>query len=259
MNDRIVGRPIRCNRKTLSVKSGKDYAELLFLGDVHLGSPQCDVDRFLRMVKFCLDNRLYVLLTGDLLEMATRGSVGAGIYEQEVKGQSQVEQMVEFLAPLAKKELIVGLLTGNHEARVYDATGINVSKAIANELGVSYLGDACWNVFRVGSQRYTCYSLHGRTNARFDGTALLALERISTSFDADIVAHAHTHKLANSSVLIQRTVNRCVKEFKKHLILTGSFLKYDGGYAQVVGLPISKLGSPKVKLFANRHDVSVSI
>jgi hypothetical protein len=39
------------------------------------------------MVKFCLDNRLYVLLTGDLLEMATRGSVGAGIYEQEVKGQ----------------------------------------------------------------------------------------------------------------------------------------------------------------------------
>jgi hypothetical protein len=211
------------------------------------------------MVKFCLDNRLYVLLTGDLLEMATRGSVGAGIYEQEVKGQSQVEQMVEFLAPLAKKELIVGLLTGNHEARVYDATGINVSKAIANELGVSYLGDACWNVFRVGSQRYTCYSLHGRTNARFDGTALLALERISTSFDADIVAHAHTHKLANSSVLIQRTVNRCVKEFKKHLILTGSFLKYDGGYAQVVGLPISKLGSPKVKLFANRHDVSVSI
>ena len=166
---------------------------------------------------------------------------------------------MEFLAPLAKKELIVGLLTGNHEARVYDATGINVSKAIANELGVTYLGDACWNVFRVGSQRYTCYSLHGRTNARFDGTALLALERISTSFDADIVAHAHTHKLANSSVLIQRTVNGCVKEFKKHLILTGSFLKYDGGYAQVVGLPISKLGSPKVKLFANRHDVSVSI
>lgn len=258
MNDAIVGRPIRLNKRRLNVKSGKDYADMLFIGDVHYGSPQCDIARFLAQIDYCVKNRQYVLLMGDLLEMATRESVGAGIYEQDVKADSQFEQMVQWLKPLADKGLILGLHNGNHCERVYKTTGINIAKAMARELDVPYLGDACWNVFSVGHQRYSVYSLHGRTNARFDGTALLAVERISASFDCDILAHAHTHKSANSSVVIQRIVNGTVKEFKKHLILTGGFVKYDGGYGQVAGMPISKLGSPKVKLFANRKDVSIS-
>jgi UDP-2,3-diacylglucosamine pyrophosphatase LpxH len=258
MNDKIVGHPIRCNRKTLQPRGAKPYAELMLVGDVHLGSPQFDQPRFLRQLDFILKNGLYVLLMGDLLEMATRTSVGAGVYEQDRIGQTQFEQMAEWLKPLAKKNLILGLLTGNHEERVYQATGVNVSKALARELGVSYLGDACWNVFRVGNQRYTVYSLHGRSGARFDGTALLALERVSTSFDADVVCMGHMHKCANASTVTQRVVSGRVKEFKKHLILTGGYVSYDGGYGQTAGLPISKLGSPKVKLFSNKHDVSIS-
>ena len=259
LNDRISGRPIRCNKRKLEVKRGKDYTELLFLGDVHLGSPQCDVPRFERQLDYCLKNSLYVLLMGDLVEMATRTSIGAGVYEQTEIGQSQVEKMIQLLTPLAKKGLIVGLHNGNHCDRVYQATGINVAKAMAHELDVPYLGDACWNVFTVGSQRYTVYSLHGRTGSRFDGTALLALERISSAFTADICVMGHCHKLANSSVITQRVVDGCVKEFKKHLILSGSYVKYDGGYAQVVGLPLSKLGSPKAKLFSKVHDIHVSV
>jgi len=258
MNDRIVGRPIRCNKRTLHVKSGKDYADMLLIGDVHYGSPQCDVPRFLAQLDYCLKNGQYVHLMGDLIEMATRSSIGAGVYEQETIGQSQVEQMVEWLKPLAKKGLITGLHNGNHEDRVYQATGINIAKVMANELSVPYLGDACWNVFSVGSQRYSMYSFHGRTGAKFDGTALLALERISASFTADLVAMGHCHKAANASVITQRVSNGLVKESKKHLVISGSYLKYDGGYAQTVGLPLSKLGSPKLKLFANQHDVSIS-
>ncbi len=89
------------------------------------------------------------------------------------------------LRPLADKKLILGTHNGNHEERCYQATGINVAKAFARELGVPYLGDACWSRFTVGRQIYSCYSLHGRSGARFDGTALLALERISVSFQAD--------------------------------------------------------------------------
>lgn len=258
MNDKIVGRPIRCNHKTLQPRGVKPYAELVLVGDVHLGSPQFDQPRFLRQLEFIEKNRLYVLLMGDLLEMATRFSVGAGVYEQDSIGQTQFETMLGWLKPLAKKNLIVGLLNGNHEDRVYQATGINISKALARELDVSYLGDACWNVFRVGSQTYTVYSLHGRSGARFDGTALLALERISTSFEADIVCMGHMHKAANASVVTQRVVSGRIKESKKFLVLTGGYVSYDGGYGQTAGLPISKLGSPKVKLFSTHHDVSVS-
>jgi len=258
MNDKIIGRPIRVNNQTLNVARGKDYAEVVFLGDAHFGSPQFDEKRFLKMVDFCHKNNIYVLLMGDLLETATRDSVGAGVYEQESIPQSQHEQMVEWLSPLAKKKLILGALTGNHEERIYKSCGVNITKAMCRELDIKYLGDACWNVFKVGKESYSVYSLHGRTGSRFDGTALLAVERISASFFCDLVAHAHIHKCINSIVMMQKVERGQVIEHKKHLLVTGAYLRYDGGYGQTLGLPISKLGSPKVKFFKNKHDILVS-
>jgi len=256
-NDKIVGRPIRCNQQILKV-NGKGYTEVVFLGDVHLGSPQCDKQRLISMLDYCLANEIYVFLMGDLLEIGTRESVGAGVYEQEFIGQSQYEQMVLWLKPLAEKKLLLGTLRGNHEFRCYQMVGVDISKALARELSIPYLGDACWSTLKVDKQLYSIYALHGRSGCRFDGTALLALERISTSFICDLCVMGHAHKTINSIVLMQRVHDGQIKEHKKHLLITGSFVRYDGGYAQTVGLPISKLGSPKVKLYANKHDLVVS-
>jgi UDP-2,3-diacylglucosamine pyrophosphatase LpxH len=256
-NDRIVGRPIRLNRQVLKPQRGKNYAEVVFLGDCHLGSPQFDQSRFLAMTEYCLKNNIYVFLMGDMIELATRHSVGGGVYEQAFPGQTQHEVMCEWLTPLANKKLILGLLQGNHEERVYKESGVNISKAMARELSIPYLGDACWNMFRVGDRTYTIYSLHGRTGSKFDGTALLALERLAAPFHADLVVMGHAHKCISSSVLMQTVRKGSVVEHKKHLLITGSYLKY-GGYAQTFGLPPSKLGSPKVKFMADRHDISIS-
>ncbi len=256
--DGIVGRPIRLNQKVLVPHRRDDFAEVIFIGDVHFGSPQFDKPRFLRMLDYCDKNNIYVFLMGDLIELATRHSVGAGVYEQEEIGNDQHEQMVEWLTPLAEKKLILGSHAGNHEDRAYKEIGVNLAKALARELKVTYLGDACWNKFRVGDQTYTIYSLHGRTGSRFDGTALLALERISTSFFCDLCVCGHVHKCINSTVLMQKVSGNQVVEHKKHLLITGSYVKYDGGYGQTLGLPISKLGSPKVKFYTGKHDLLVS-
>lgn len=258
MKDGLAGRPIRLNQCTLLSRGENTYAEVMFIGDVHLGSPQCDKKRFLANLQYCCDNNIYVVLMGDLLEAATRNSVGAGVYEQEGPVQTQHEKMCEWLKPLADKGLILGAHTGNHEERTYKDSGVNITKAMCRELKIRYLGDACWSQFRVGMETYSIYSLHGRTGSRFDGTALLAVERISTSFFADLVAHAHIHKCINSIVVMQKTRNGLVTEHKKHLLVTGAYLKYDGGYGQTLGLPISKLGSPKVKFYADRHDILIT-
>lgn len=259
-SDKIIGRPIRLNQHTLIPKNGEDYAEVIWIGDCHAGSPQFDKIRFLNMIDFCFQNSVYVFLMGDLIEMATRDSVGAGVYEQEYIGQSQYEKMIDWLKPLSDKKLILGIHSGNHEDRVYKATGVNITKLFARELGIPYLGDACWSRFKVGNQFYNIYSLHGRTGSRFDGTALLALERISTSFYCDLICMGHTHKMISSTVITQIVdgKDRIVKEHKKTLLITGSYLKYDGGYAQTVGLPISKLGSPKTKLYLTKKEIIVS-
>jgi len=251
-------RRIRLNTATLIPKKGKDYAEVVFLGDVHYGSPQCDVPRFKAMLKYCFDKKISILLMGDLLEMATRDSIGAGVYEQEGIGQTQYEKMVEMLAPLAKAHLILGLLNGNHEERVYNSTGIDISKVMARELNVPYLQNASWNLFRVGSQSYSVYALHGRTGARFDGTVLKAVENVANSFYADVVAMGHAHKKVSGEVMVEGIFNGRVVQKKKFIVVTGSYLKYDGGYWQKTGGQISKLGSPKIKFFAKRHDCSVS-
>lgn len=253
-----TGRQIRLNRVTLTPHPGEEYADVLFLGDVHYGSPQFDEPRFLSMLDYCLRNEMYLLLMGDLLETGTKASVGAGVYEQEDNTSGQYDQMCDWLQPLADKGLILGSHIGNHCERIYKDSGFNVMKALCRQLKVKYLGTACWSELKVGSQSYHVYSLHGATGSRFDGTALLAVERISTSFMCDLIAMGHTHKLVTSSVIIQRIVNNMVKEFKKYLLLTGSFLKYDGGYAQTVGLPLSKLGSPRVRFYATRHDLYIS-
>ena len=256
MKDGIIGRPIRLNRHSL--KHNGQYAEVMFIGDVHYGSPQCDIERFLANVNYCWKNKIYVYLMGDLTEVATRHSVGAGVYEQTMTADDQHEQMVKWLRPLTEEGLILGTHRGNHGERTYKEVGYDVDKALARELKVPFLGDACWSQFRVGHQTYTIYSLHGRTGSRFDGTALLAIERISTSFFADLVCQGHVHKCINSIVLMQRVVGGLVKEHKKHLLITGAYVKYDKGYGQTLGLPISKLGSPKVKFFAYKHDLLIS-
>lgn len=252
------GRPIRINKQILLPKKGKNYAEVVFIGDVHWGSQQCNKNKFLDMINYCYINGLYVFLMGDLIEMATRDSIGAGIYEQEFIGQNQVEDMIRILKPLATQKLILGLLQGNHEERVYKSTGINISRIMANVLDVPYLGDACWNLFKVKNQSYYVYTLHGRTNARYEGTALTALERLSSSFNADLVAMGHAHKLISSHIINQDVRNNCVIERKKFLLITGSYLSYDKSYAQTSGLNISKIGSPKVKFFSDKKDIHIS-
>ena len=109
--DGLVGRPIRLNRQELVVRG--DGADVYFIGDVHYGSPQFNEQKFLGYLDFCKKNYKYVFLMGDLIELATRHSVGAGVYEQIFPGQSQYEQMVEWLRPLAECNLIIGCHTGN--------------------------------------------------------------------------------------------------------------------------------------------------
>lgn len=257
LNDRIKGRPTRLNKKTLEVNE-KDISNVMLIGDVHYGSPQCDVPRFKAMLDYCLENKFYIILMGDLVEMATRESIGAGVYEQEEHGDSQIEWMVETLRPLADAGLILGSHNGNHEERVYNMTGVNIAKAMARELHVTYLGDACWHSFKVGQQKYSVYTLHGRTGARYDGTVLKAVENISNSFYADLVAMAHAHKQVSSNLIVETVINDRVVQRKKFIVVTGSYLKYDGGYWQKTGGQISKLGSPRVRFSADRHDLSIS-
>lgn len=262
LSEKVVkgGRPIRLNRVHLEPRPDRDYAELIFWGDVHWGHPGCNVRRAQSMLDYCLENKVYILGMGDYIEAGLRESVGDSVYIQEFNPDKQAEQMVGLLMPLAKAGLLIGMLRGNHEARISKETSVDITKWMARVLDVPYLGAACWNLLYVGSQSYTLYALHGSTGSRFIHTKLKAVTDISHNFDADIIAMGHVHELADDWLIVQQVsrTRKVVAERKKILLLTGHYLNYDDSYAQEKGYGVGKQGSPKLKLFSEKSDLHAS-
>ena len=257
--DALKGKPIRLNRVRLQPNS-TDYAEILFFGDWHYGHPNADTCKVQKTLKHCLDKGIYVLVMGDLIEAGLRSSVGDSVYMQNLNPHLQYEFVEETLRPLAEAGLIIGIHIGNHEARILKETSVNLIKIICKTLKVPYLGGACWTLAYVGNESYTIYSLHGKTGSKFIYTKLKAVVDISHNFMADIMAMGHVHDVNDASTYVQKVdkTRKMVTEHKKYHILTGHYLGYDDSYAQEGGMSIGKKGSPKVKLYANRHHIHCS-
>lgn len=258
---RLSGRPTRLNKVELEIRRGKDYAELLFFGDVHLGHEQCDILAAQRMIDWALEKKAYVLLMGDLLEAGLRESVGDSVYRQVLNPQKQMEAVLKLLEPLAREHLLIGLMRGNHEARISKVAGIDICKVMAKLLKVRYLGGACWSMLTVGSQKYSLYSMHGHSGARFKHTKLKAVVDLCGWISSDVVAMGHVHSIAAEPVMRQQVDfrNRQVKEVKCYVVLTGSYLKWDRSYGQDAGYPVTRIGSPKAMLWGSEHNLHFSL
>lgn len=259
--DKIVGRPIRLNRQELKVKEGKDYAELLFISDIHYGYPTANIEKAKAMMDYALENKIYVLLGGDLLEAGLTSSIGDSVYHQKLNPQSQMEEMIEILAPLAKAKLIIGIHRGNHENRIMKNTSIDITKIMAKMLDIPYLSYSCWSLLIVGKQKYSMYSTHGCSASVQEHTKLNAVVKLAKMISADIVSYSHTHGLASDIIIKQyfdRTKNKIV-ESKQYVCLTGAYMEWDTSYAQEKNYSISKIGSPKAKLFSEKKDVHFSL
>jgi len=238
-----------------------DKLTLVLMGDEHIGSKFYDKDYHKEIVDWCLENNVPVILMGDELECATRDSVGAGVYEQDEIIEKQLEHFYEIYRPLAEKKLLLGQHIGNHEARVWKSSGIDLTKIMCKELGHKYFGIGKAHYFKVGKEGYTMYTSHGDSGARMPHTKIQAVLKMSDMIDAEIYASGHVHQLShhirNFYDVDKRT--RTVTETQKHFIITGSYLSHWGGYAHVKNYEPARKGSAKVKLSGLEHRIRVSI
>ena len=232
--------------------------KLIPLGDVHLGAPTCEIDKFIGTIDYIRDSGALVVLMGDLMECASRHSVGAGWVEQIATPQRQLDFLAEVLGPIASQTLV--LLEGNHEFRVWRQTGIQIAKVLAKMLGVSYGGYSCFIKLKVMKQNYVIHAQHGSSNAWYPHTKLTAAMRTSNHTEADVFLYAHTHELLSLKVP-KRYVDlrsRTVKREKKYYVLTGGFLGYEGSYAQRKNLYPTQTGMAKLKFFGDKWDIHIT-
>ena len=107
--------------------------EVHVIADVHLSDPNCDIRGVQkRVADIAAKDNAYAILAGDLIDNATRSSIG-DIYSTQLSPMEQIRLANKTFAPL--KGRILCAVPGNHEERTYRADGIDITWLIANELG----------------------------------------------------------------------------------------------------------------------------
>lgn len=246
------------------------------IGDAHRGNPLFSEPHFDRAVESVRSPGTYTLLTGDLCEAAIRSSKGE-IFRQVGTPQDQRDWMIEKLYPIRKK--ILGCIIGNHEERILNDTGIDISKDIATALGVPYrpegmiikISFGAGNSWHPGKPyTYWGYFTHGHGGARTKAAKAVKVERVASyvpTMDFVVMSHDHVVNAAPDVALIPDARTRVdsktgfsigkVAEHRKLLVKTNAFVKW-GGYAERGGFPPSDL-SPVVINLAGQGKPRVTV
>lgn len=224
------------------IKTALEHKEIkiLPLSDVHIGDKNINLELLKQTIKYIKNNaNVYTVLNGDIFNQATKDSVS---FEHGATSPSdEYEQALELFKPIADKILLITL--GNHDDRVTRATGIDVMKFFARDLGCEevYCGyqgilivQNKWNASR--NRPFKLYFTHGiglgggRTaSSKINGVKRLA----ETVTNADVYCMGHVHVPIYMTDVVKYVDDKHYnpKLLTRHFLITPSFLNH-GGYGE---------------------------
>ena len=231
--------------------------ELHTFADEHIGDEHSDIKRVLQRIEYVKNTPdAYCILNGDIIDNATKTSIG-DTYTQVFNPMEQLERAVELFAPI--KDKILCITHGNHENRTYKKEGINLSRLIAAQLGLSdrYTPTSAVLFIRLGKDtrnhgrkfRYTAYVLHGNGGGRKEGAKAILLADMASIIDTDIYIHSHTHLPMIMKQAFNRVDNNnsTVTLVDKLFVNTASNLSY-GGYGEAGAFKPNSTDTPIIYL-----------
>ena len=238
-----------------------EYISLVPIHDIHLGAINSNRAKFQAYVDYILQSPdTYTIGIGDLIENATKCSVGMGVYESEFHIDEQVDQMTEILRPLAEAGKLLGLMPGNHEYRTMKLVALDPMRLVAQALNVPYLGWSGYLKFVVGNQVYKAFCFHGSSSASTPAGRLNAIRKLrDVAHDMDIYFMGHVHSKQYDSDLVYYIddATDTVQAKERHYVIGGSLLTYFGSYAEMMGLAPAPQGLVRVDLYKDVHRVKV--
>lgn len=235
-----------------------EIVELHIFADEHIGDEHCDLKRVMERVEYVKNTpNAYCIMNGDIIDNATKTSIG-DTYTQVFNPMEQLAKAVELFEPI--KDKILCITHGNHENRTYKKEGINLSRLIANQLGLADrytptsaalfirfgMGQACNHSRKVC---YSVYVLHGSGGGRKEGAKAIRLADMASIIDTDIYIHSHTHlpmimKQAYHRINYQ---NSNVALVDRLFVNTAANLNY-GGYGEAQEFKPSSKDTPTIYL-----------
>ena len=248
---------------------------ILPIGDLHFADKAFRTQSYKKLhgyIDWVKDNpNARVVLGGDLFNVATRISKTSP-FEQRMDMNEEMKEVVSLLMPI--KSQIVGAIDGNHENRAKDFMGLSLIEILCGKLDIAYMGISGVINFKVGKrnisfrqknpwrQNYFIYFHHTTGGGATIGGGLNRVEKLGNIIEGiDCYCGFHNHKLSMSKSIIFRP-SQSSKKIEERVIthLTcGGYLQYEDSYAEKGMLRPTKLGSPRIRLDSQKHDVHINI
>ena len=220
------------------------------VSDVHLGSPECMEQEFIKFIETVKETpNVYLILGGDLIDNGTRSSV-TNPFRATMSPSVQKREMANILAPV--RDRIICMLPGNHERRSGKDADDDPCYDIAAKLDLEnlYRENIAFIKIQLGLEGHDCAGfqrpcyvltvVHGSGGGILTGGAVNRSERFGYVIDgADALILGHTHKPYTTQpgkIQIDSRNNKVsIKPFK--VISSTSWLQYGGYAAQKMLLP----------------------
>lgn len=237
-----------------------DQIEIIPVGDIHFGSPNCNLKQFKETIKYIEQTQnCYCIGMGDYLDAIIPQDKRFDASAEFNQIDDVCQKIKDIFLPIKSKILL--LLTGNHEYTLHAKGFGDTTLRLSRELQVPYGGFSCFLRIETNEhpiRKITGYLHHGFFTGRQRGSKINNLENLMRDYDADFYLAGHSHDLfATRRVRIGWDRTR-----KIVFANTGSFLETatwnTSGYGERAGYPPQKLGVIKLKWYPDREDLHIS-
>jgi hypothetical protein len=225
--------------------------ELLHITDVQFGHKVCNVSKFEEYRDWVLSkpNR-FVLFGGDMIDAATLISVGSP-HDNTGEPQDQIYQFCKMAAPFRHR--VIGYVSGNHERRGIKTFG-DLGKLIATFLRIPYSSGKQFIDIHYGQHKpFKIAMHHGVGAAGTKGARLNMLERFMKQGNAHLYLVGHLHDVLMTSSVRERQEKGQIIEEEYAGVMSSSFLRNFGTYAEVAMLPGNTVKMWRAILEPNGH------
>lgn len=241
---------------TRRIKTDAPAINIVVVSCLHIGAKHQDTARAEYIRNYILsDETNYAIDLGDTTENALRGSPGAAVYTQTLSIQDQIQAAVDYWAPVAKQNKLLYKHAGNHGDRTLKETGISLDEIISDKIGVPFAGWDALVTIKVGKQSYVIHSCHGKRNGRGPSGAIRACIAQAERAQAEIYLRGHHH----TTTLCYDQVATPQGLIKRGFGVTGSFLRWDGSYAEQSEYNPAYIGCLQLTLYKDKHDFELKI
>jgi len=246
------------------------------LSDMQFGNSTFDEKAFIGYRDWILSKpNAFTVLPGDIFEAPVLGNKASEFWDMGLTPKEAYKKAVKLVKPLAEAGKILGVISGNHDLRIYKSTGNDMVEQLISNLGLPTSGknsiyDPLALVIRLVMNKeftYKLYMTHGWGGARRTGAQVNKTEELaSVVTDADVYLLGHEHTLYASrwdSASIDNITSGECKQVRQLFVGCGTYCRYTS-FQKGIQRRLPNIGSPRIRLegvsgVKGHRDIHVSI